>query len=302
VKLLLLGAPQLGGDCWHDDIHTEAQSIGWSVDYLQIKGAPVGDVVRQAKGADLVLWARTHRHDPAGDAAAMLRRIEDAGTPTVGLHLDLYWGIPAREAQIGVHPWWTAQHIYTADGGSRNWGGRRVNHRWCPPAFGTRFLGRVAPAGRYRYVFTGSNIRGIHGDHRAGLLRWARARWRGQFGHYGAELPKIYRTDLSRVYSYAHCVMGDSAPAPRYWSNRVVHAMGRGAVLAHPHTDGLAEQGFTDDVMVLYRRHDFTDLGRRLVAMTPSQRWDMRERAVDLVRSRHLWRHRLEQMAREVLG
>jgi hypothetical protein len=300
LKLLLLGAPQVGGDCWHTDIADEAKELGWSCDYIRVKDRPVDEIAKRAKGCDMMLWARTHSHNPRGDAAEMLRRVEDAGTVTVGLHLDLYWGLKLREKRIGVEPWWSSQYVFTADGGDRNWTGKGVNHFWCPPALGARHLERVKPDGRYRYVFFGSDIRSIHGDHRAKMLAWAKAKWGRQFAHYGASLrSRVYGRKLSGMCTYANAVLGDAAPAPYYWSDRVVRMLGRGSVFCHPVTDGMKEQGFTDDVMIPFKRYDFSTLGERIAEVTADRRQssEMRDAATEVVRSRHLWRHRLAMFA-----
>jgi hypothetical protein len=301
VRLLLLGAPDYGRDCWHDDLVTEAAALGWRVDFQPVKSAPVDDLVRAAKGADLLIWARTHRHDPDGDAAAMLRRVEDAGTATVGLHLDLYWGVPGREHRIGKDPWWSCQRVFTADGGPRPWHTRGVTHGWCPPATAAARLGRVKPAGTARYVFAGRTM-AVHGPHRAHMVAWARYRWGERFAAYG-EPPEtaVYGAELAGMVSYAWCVLGDSAPASHYWSDRVVRTLARGGVLAHPKTAGMAEQGFDDTTMVRFDRTLFGPLGDRLDAMTKRERDGLRQAGMAVVRDRHLWRHRLEQIAREVL-
>jgi len=318
VRLLLLGAPQLGGDCWHDDIAAEAKALGWDVvpdprgrwRYPQIKAMPADEVVKLAKDVDLLLWARTHSHNPLGDAETMLRRVEDLGVVTVGLHLDLYWGMPRRELRIGAEAWWTCQHVYTADGGPRDWACKGVRqHRWCPPAFGTRNLGRAKPAGRHRYVFFGGSVRGIHGEHRARLLDWAKRRWGSRFGWYGqATRGRKYGAELSGLVSYADVVLGDSAGVlprcdqswPCYWSDRVVRMMGRGAVFAHPATTGMAGQGFDETTMIPFKRYDFKTIGERIESMSTSERAAMRDAAVQVVADRHLWRHRLQQIAADV--
>lgn len=299
MKLVLLGAPDYGRDCWHDDLADEAQAVGWQVDYLAVKDAPVDDIVRAAKGADLLIWARTHDHDPDGDAAAMLRRIEDAGTVTVGLHLDLYWSVPGREHLIGRHPWWTCQTVWTADGGPRPWHTRSVNHRWCPPAFAARHIGRAGPAGAARVVFTGRIMR-VHSEHRLRMVQWARQRWCAEFAAYGEPAETaVYGAQLAGIVSAADVVLGDSAPAAYYWSDRVVRTLGRGGVLAHPRVAGLAEQGLAD-AMVTFQRGMFGPLGDQLDAMTESERGALREAGMAVVGDRHLWRHRLETIAREV--
>ena len=307
IRAVVLGAPDLGGpamECWHDDVVDGARALGWSVEYLRVRGAPVDDIVRAAKGADLLLWLRTVSHNPRGDGYAMLRRIEDAGTATVGIHMDLYWGIRMREQRIGAEAWWSAQHVYTADGGPRDWAGRGVNHRWCPPAFGTRYLGhgRRDPGVTARAAFVGSYAPRLHGSHRAHLIAWGRRQWPGAFLHVGdSRRTRLYHRKLNDLFASIDVVLGDSAPAERYWSDRVPRTLGRGGLLAYPRTDGLAEQGFTDDAMLLYDRGRFDQIAERLHALSPVGRRMMTANAIQVVRERHTWPVRLATIASEVL-
>lgn len=304
MRLLLLGAPDYGRDCWHDDLADEAAHLGWTVDYAAVKNRPVDDLVRAAKGADLLIWARTHGHDPDGDAAGMLRRVEDAGTATVGIHLDLYWGVKGREQSIGRDPWWTCQTVWTADGGPRPWKLRGVNHRWCPPAFAAKHVGRAGPDRSFLardYAFIG-RVMQVHSEHRLRLVSWAQMRWGTRFATYGQPVESaVYGDRFAAVVSRARAVLGDSAPAAYYWSDRVVRVLGRGGVLAHPLTRGMAEQGFDGHTVVPYGRWLFGPLGDRLDGMSTAERDAMREAGMAVVRDRHLWRHRLEQIAQEVL-
>jgi hypothetical protein len=149
-------------------------------------------------------------------------------------------------------------------------------------------------------VFTG-RVMPVHSSHRPQMIEWARSKWGDGFAVYG-EPPEtaVYGRELSAVVSYAHAVLGDSAPAACYWSDRVVRILGRGGVLTHPRVAGMAEQGFTDETMVPFGRYEFVRLGRMLDALTKRQRTAIRDAAVSLVESRHLWRHRLQAIAREV--
>jgi hypothetical protein len=247
---------------------------------------------------------RTHRGDPDGDAFAMLRRIEDLGVPTVGVHMDLYWSLPHRERSIGAHPWWTCQYVFTADGGPRDWAGRGVNHRWLPPAVGPRFLGRGRPD-PIRFpqpiAFVGDHVPRIHGPHRRALLEWAHRRYGHDFARFGRHKP-VWADRFSDLCATAAVVLGDSAPAPFYWSDRVVLTLSRGGLLAHPDTPGMAEQGFTSDTMVPYRRFQFAELGDRVDSLTVRDRATITGNALDLIRDRHTWAHRLEHIAEVVSG
>jgi hypothetical protein len=274
-------------------------ALGWDVLHLPARGLTTDQVVRVSAGCDLFIWARTHGHYPEGDLHGMLRRIEDSGTPTVGVHFDLYWGLGTREDQIGVDPWWSHQFVFTADGGHQaEFAARGVNHYWMPPALGHRWLGagRPSPAfGALDAVFTGSNLRAIHGEHRRQLLDWATTKWGRSFRMFGG-MTQVWGADLSHLCASTRTVLGDSAPADRYWSDRVPSVLGRGGLLAHPNTVGFEGQGITGEVAVLFDRFDFAGLGDQLSALTDHDRTTMRQNALDLVRDRHLFIHRLQQI------
>jgi hypothetical protein len=113
---------------------------------------------------------------------------------------------------------------------------------------------------------------------------------------------KIYNGDLSQLYAVARVAFGDSAPADYYWSDRVPTTMGRGGVLAYPNTPGLAEQGYTDENMILFDRYDFDTLSYKISALSNEDVDRMREAALTITEERHMWRHRLLQIKEEVLG
>lgn len=305
MRVLLLGSPGTPGDPierWHDDAYQGCLQIGWRTTFLRASQSVEDDIVAAARDADLFVWMRTYDYNiRGGDGNRMLRRIEEQGTPTAGVHFDLYWGLHGRQGRVGNEPWWTCQHIFTADGGQRDWTGRGVNHHWCPPPFGTRYLGLGRPSRKlvsYGAVFVGSNIRSIHGPHRSQLISWAHRTWGSQFRHLGARpSQRIYGQDLNAIFSAAGVVLGDSAPAPYYWSDRIPRALGRGAIFAHPHVEGMQSQGFTDEVMITYQLGEFYTIKQRLDGMGHTQREQMREAAVTLISERHLWRHRLEWIA-----
>lgn len=306
MRVVLLGAPvRIELDSWKNDIADAGTALGWDVTHLHARGIPTEDVVRACRGADLMIWARTHGYDPKGDATAMLRRIEDAGTVTAGIHLDLYWTLPGRIARVGNQPWWSCQHVFTADGGHQEeFAARGVNHYWCPPPIGIRWLGRGEPdPSRFaRYAFVGSCVSSIHGRHRTELLRWAKRRYKRQFMRYGNGSRRVDGHDLNTLYATAHVVFGDSAPADCYWSDRVPRTLGRGGLLAYPNTVGLAEQGFTSEHMLLYDRFNFSNLAAQVDALTDARRREMTDAALTLIEERHTWPVRLREIEGVVFG
>lgn len=304
MRLVLLGAPRPPGqNKWKNDLADGAEALGWSVVHLEAKNADPDHVVRLCRDADCFIWARTHRSDPQGRAGPLLRRIEDLGVPTVGVHMDLYWSLSHREALIGRHPWWTCQHVFTADGGVRDWAGRGVNHRWLPPAVSPRAIGRAVPSGKFPHpvVFVGDCVPRIHGPHRRALLDWAARRYGDGFYRFGRHHP-VWGEQFAQVCATAGVVLGDSAPAPFYWSDRLVLTLSRGGLLAHPRTDGMAQWGFGDDTLILFDRFRFDTLGERLDSLTVRERERITDNALTLVRERHTWAHRLEHIAEVVSG
>ena len=300
ARVILLGSPGEPGDPverWHDDAYHGALQLDWDVEFIRARTSSEDDIVRAARGADLLIWMRTHDYNiRGGDGRAMLRRVEDAGAVTVGIHFDLYWGVRSRRGRVGKEPWWSAQHVFTADGGDWPWRERGVNHHWMPPPFGTRYLGygqRQRHLAR-RAVFVGSNVPGIHSPHRSQMIRWATRHWGMGFQHIGRTRGhKLYGRQLNDIYASADVVLGDSVLSPFYWSDRLPRTLGRGAVMAYPDTPGLDEWGFTDQVMIRFRPGDFAAIPRRLHRMSPADRVEMTDAAISLIRDRHLWRHRL---------
>lgn len=303
--MVLLGAPRGPNVCrWKDDLADGAEALGWSVAHLEARNADAAAVVDLCRDADLCIWARTARSDPRPDPAGMLRRIEDLGVPTVGVHMDLYWSLPHREQGIGVHPWWSCQYVFTADGGPRDWAARGVNHHWLPPAVSPHAVGRGRPdpvRWPYPVVFVGDPVPRIHGPHRRALLGWAAKRWPGQFCRYGRHHP-VWGDRFADLCATAAVVLGDSAPADRYWSDRVPLTLSRGGLLAHPRTDGMADWGFTDHTMLLFDRYAFDALGEQVDNLTVRERRELTGNALDVVRGRHLWTHRLQHIAEVVFG
>lgn len=304
MKVVVLGIPLPKGDNrWKDDLCQGGTEIGWNVRHIPARDTPVSTVLEACKGADLFIWAMTHGHNPKPPSSteAMLRELEARGTRTVALHMDLYWGVPSRDRKIGKTPWWSCQYVFTADGGhQREFFQRGVNHFWMPPAMGSDYSYRGIPEPEpMKALFVGGYVPAIHGPDRGELLDWARGKYGSGFKVYGRAqdaVRQVYGDKLNDLYASAGVVLGDSAPSDYYWSDRVPCTLGRGGLLAHPYTPGFEDQGFTDDVMITYPRGDLEALAEKVDSITDSDWAERTANAIDLVRRRHLWKHRMRDL------
>lgn len=302
MRVVLIGLPGLGRS-WKNDLATAGRALGWDV--LHLPPHNPAPILRALPGADLLLWARTPGHSTP-NAERILATARDARIPTAGVHLDLYWTRPQREAEIGRTPWWQCDWVFTADGGHQpEFTARGVNHRWLPPPASRRWLA-PGTVDRARWpapiVFVGTCPPGAHRDHRRRLLAWARRRYGSRFAHYGTPDRRVWGEDLSSLYATARVVLGESVPSPYYWSDRVPLTVARGGVFTHQATPGLAEQGFTDQILITYEQDRFDALGDRIDALSGRQRRARVRRGIQLIEDRHLWEHRLQSIEQEVFG
>jgi hypothetical protein len=295
LKLVLLGNPDPGS--WKWDVAEAAEALGWDTVHLAARDIPTRTVENAADGADLLIWARTHKHNPLGDASQMITRIAKNGTKTVGIHLDLYWGHPKREPSIGADAWWLCQSTWTADGGNRPWWTRGVRHHWLQPAAGLRWLQPCTPKTFDLDACFVGGVASVH-EGRQALIDWARSHWGPRFTHYGQPGNKITGHDLCGLYASTISI-GDSAPTDNYWSDRVPLTLARQGLLTHPETKGLDEA--FDGAVITYPRGDHQALADKLHALTEADMADLRQRGLDVVKERHLWTHRLTQIAEKTL-
>lgn len=260
--------------------------------------SPASAVREACDGADALLWARTHSRTPAGDIRGALRDIERAGVRTAGVHFDLYRGIAKRRHEIGVHPWWSCQTVWTPDGDPAPWP-RGVHHRWLPPAIGDAHVGRGTVSTVGGVVFTGSGR--YHSEHpwRRDMLEFLRHAYGSDFRHYGPRAPlgPVYGDALTDLYSSAAVVVGDACLAGQvhgYWSDRLPITLGRGGLLVHPRVPGMTEQGYVDGATLLtFRPDNLADLRRTIDRALVADRDAIVDRAVAITRQWHLMSHRM---------
>lgn len=208
---------------------------------------------------DVILWTRTGWDWPSctgwsweracESQRAMLDGANNEHIPTVGLHLDRWWGLD-RQGQVHDEPFFECDLVVTADGGhEQEWRDAGVNHAWLPPAVllaECEREGRIEPGlARTPVVWVGS-WRSYHAEwlpYRQALINALRRRYRRQLGLFPRG-KSIRGAELSNLYASAKVVVGDSClagGATRYWSDRIPEVIGRGGFLVHPEVEGLEE-------------------------------------------------------------
>lgn len=220
----------------------------------------------EALELDLLLWTRTW-HLPELPQAEALSALDRAGVPTVGYHLDRWWGLD-REPQIIDEPYFGCDLMVTAELGpddGRAWAGAGVEHAWYPPGVlrSQALVGSMVAKWRTDVGFVGSWA-GYHDEWpwRRELVRWLPR----TFGKRARLFPRhpaqaIRGAALADLYASIKVVVGDSCLAPysdgstpvRYWSDRVPETLGRGGFLLHPWVDGMEDDGgFVDGEHLIY--------------------------------------------------
>lgn len=202
-----------------------------------------------ASRADVVLWTRTW-HLPEMPQRAFIDECRRAGVGVVGFHLDRWWGLP-REHQVIDEPFFGADLVFTADGShDRRWVEAGVNHRWSPPAIAASQVGLHTSTRRVRRPPVGF-VGGWQSYHpewpwRREMVEGLRRRYRGSFRWYptSSRGRAIRGRELTALYGQTRVMAGDSlllGGVDRYWSDRVPETLGRGGILVHPYTPGLAK-------------------------------------------------------------
>lgn len=257
--------------CTEQHVALSLEALGHEVTRLQEGEVRAAEVPAAADGHDLLFWTQTFGLAAAGgtieERFAMLDELRARNIPSVGIHLDRWWGL-SREDQIHTEPFFRVDHLFTADGGhDEEWAAAGINHTWMPPGVfaGEAVLGQRTPRYRAPIVFVGNHARYHHEwEHRVALIGHLRRRWR----HRLALWPRgqqIRGAELSNLYASAAIVVGDSClagGATRYFSDRIPETLGRGGFLLHPYVDGI-EHLYTDGKHLrFFPVGDFDELDR----------------------------------------
>lgn len=302
-------------------VAADAEAVGHSVTRLQENTTETW--ATDVEAFDLLLWTRTGWDWTAlgwtveqawAAQRDLLARAARAGTPTVGLHLDRWFGLD-RQHQVDDEPFFEVDVLYTADGGHDDeWSRRSIDHRWMPPAISAveaRREGRQIRSYRADVAFVGNWSR-YHAEYpqRRELVSALRNHYRNRFRVWPRARQAVRGQALADLYRTVKVVVGDSCLAPatdgspirRYWSDRIPETLGRGGFLLHPWVDGIDDE-FVDGLHLrLYHDH------AELFGLIDEYLADADARATiaaagrDHVRAHHTYENRIETIVSDVIG
>lgn len=232
------------------------------------------DIASRIGDFDLVLWTRTGWDPPVppADQFRLLLAAERASVPTVGYHLDRWFGLH-REGQVSTEPFFRVAHLFTADGGHQDrFGAAGVYHQWLPPAVSEFECHGGSEVARFRsdVAFVGSWQHGYHAEwtHRPDLIGFLRRTFGDQVRFWPAPGEHAVRgDDLRDLYASTKVNVGDSClagGANRYWSDRIPETLGRGGFLIHPRVEGLDEHFEPGAHLATWEIGDWTDLAEQI--------------------------------------
>lgn len=187
---------------------------------------------------DLLIWVKTPGLMKV-DPELVLDFAKKRQIRTMSLHLDKFWGIPDRVEQIGRHPFWRTDVVFTADGGNtENFKLRGVNHRWLRPAVSEVYMHPGTRQMQYSFdvVFVGSEKYHESYSFRPAMIQALREHFAASF----TVIEGVRGHLLNDVYASAKVIVGDCifAGTPHYWSDRVPETFGRQGFMVHPDVPG----------------------------------------------------------------
>lgn len=198
-----------------------------------------------------LLWTHTHGYGPPrthGKQAKFLESLRRRKIPTVGYHLDRWFGLQ-REYQVSEEPFFrNTDLVVTADGGHEDeWARIGIEHVWFPPAVSEPECALGTPRAEYRsdIAFVGSWQGGYHPEwgHRQQLVDWLHETYGDRCAFWPRRGEHAVRGEpLRDLYASVKVLVGDSClvgSVHSYCSDRIPETLGRGGFLLHPQVPGI---------------------------------------------------------------
>lgn len=273
MKISFLGNHQVSYSTEQDWVWTY-RHLGHEVLEFQENMSTTDEIWEQSQNCDIFHYVHTHGWQTPGSfpIAELIQRFKDKGIVTIGYHLD-YWRGLEREKDVGTHPWWTLDYIFTADGGSNDWyRSKGINHHYVKAGVVERdcYIGNYREEFACDVAFVGSYHYHPEWPYRARLIDWLQETYGDRFRRYAGdtEWGTIRGSALNDLYASVKVVVGDTLclgfDHPDYFSDRLFETTGRGGTLIFPYIDGLHDCFEPIKELANYKFENFGDLREKI--------------------------------------
>jgi len=272
------------------------ERLGYDVEQLQENEVNLAAIRSACLWNDALLWVKTPNWLQVTNRE-MEELLEEIKIPSFSIHLDKFWDITEREPQIGVHPFWKTDFVFTADGSAQDrFRERGVNHIWMKPAVSEVYCHPGWTWDMYRCDVGFVGAKDYHAQYpfRKQLVEFLEKTYKERFQH----ITGLRGHGLNDFYASCSVAIGDSifAGTPYYYSDRAPETTGRQGFLLHPKVDGLCIPCAT------YQPQDLDDLRNQIDfwIANPQQRREKIIECFDHVISHDTWTVRLREILRIV--
>jgi len=264
-KIVMIGNFEVSY-CTENDFAWSYEQLGFEVVKMQEQKARTEDILKACKGAKLVHYVHTHGWKTPGlyTMEQLFKEIRKLNVPIISVHLD-YWRGLEREKDVGTHPFWKTDYVFTADGGSNDWyRAKGINHFYLKAGVVAKACRQGTVQDRFKHdvIFVGS--KGYHKEwaYRPKLINWLEEAYGDRFALYGGDGKGVVREDdLNDLYASAKVVVGDTLclnfDHPDYFSDRLFETTGRGGFLIFPYIKGIEDCFKLEEEIVTYKFNDF---------------------------------------------
>ncbi len=300
------------------------EKLGHEVITVQENTATKEEILEKLDGISLLMHTHTHSWHIQG-IEEVYQACKEARIPTVGYHLDLWFGIE-RERDLETDPYWRIQYFFSVDKKMVDY---LNSHENMPKAFflpagvfeDECHLGTPREEYKHDIIFVGS--KGYHPEwqYRPQLIEWLQKTYGKRFAHYGGDGRGVVRGErLNDLYASAKVVIGDTLcknfDYPYYLSDRVFETTGRGGFIIHPYIKGLEDlfelhesfdsrnhpQNIRSVELITYNFGDFNQLSDLINTFVENDelRNEIRMNGFERTKKDHTYTNRLSEMLRIV--
>jgi len=289
------------------------ESLGHEVIALQEGVATGEEILQESRQSDLLIFIHTHGwHTRGTSVPTIFRALRNEGIPTLTYHLDLWLGLKREKDLVNDEFYQTIEHFFATDKLMADW----FNEK-------TQVKGHYIPAGVYHedayyakeytphandVIFVGS--KGYHPEwqYRPELVNWLKNTYKRRFTHVGGDgdTGTIRELELNKVYSNSKVAVGDTLcinfDYPYYFSDRLFESIGRGGFTIFPYIKGVEDNFVVDKEIVTYEFGNFEQLKEKIdyYIKHDDEREKIRKAGLERVIKHHTYKHRWEQILKEV--